>query len=799
MTYALRQMVRAPAFSVVAVLTLALGIGATTSIFSVVNAVILRPLPYDEPDRLVSVWLDLTERDGPLREWFTPADFEDFRAEPGLFEELGGWGGWGPTLTGLGDPEVLVAGVVSAGMLEGVLRAEPVLGRAFLPEEDAPGGPDVVVLSHRFWRERFASDPEVLGRAVVLDERPYTVIGVMPEGFAPPFVSDAVLWRALRIDTGQCGRGCYTLRTVARLAPGVTLDMARARASGLAVRLAEAYPDTNAQVGAALFGLQEDLVRGAARSLWVLLGAVGLVLLIACSNVANLLLARGASREGEFAVRVAMGAAGGTIVRQLLVESIVLAGLGGLLGVALAAWGTDALVSIVPGGLPGLERVTLDGSVLAFAAGVTLATGVLFGTFPAWRASRAEIYSSVRGSAGGSLRGATLRSSLVVGQVALAMVLLVGAGLTLKSFERLSRADLGFAADGVLAVDVALPAERFALVEDRRAYYDELLTRLAALPGVTSVAATDSPPLANRDGDTSFRVEGAPTPEPTRVPVSWVRRVTPGYFEILRQRLVGGREFTAVDGAEAPRVVIVNEMLARRWLGYPERPVIGSRIAFGTTGEPDWRTVVGVVEDTRHFDLRDGTRPAAYVPFEQAPRTAMTLLVRTAGDPAALAGSARAAVSGIDPRLAASGIQPLAAYVHAASARDRFVARLLAVFSMLAVLLAAGGLYGVISYGVSLRRREMGIRLVLGARRGELGRLVVGNGLALTLAGIALGAGAALALTRVLGALLFEVTATDPATFFATALTLTAVALLASWLPTRRLCDAEPVSVLRAE
>ncbi|HUF76011.1 MAG TPA: FtsX-like permease family protein, partial [Longimicrobiales bacterium] len=520
--------------------------------------------------------------------------------------------------------------------------------------------------------------------------------------------------------------------------------------------------------------------------------------LIACTNVANLLLARGTAREGEFAVRVAMGAAGGTILRQLLTESVVLSALGGLLGLGFAAWGTDALLALAPATLPGVERVGVDASVLAFAALTTLLTGVVFGTFPAWRASRADVYASVRSSTGGSVRG-RLRSGLVVGQVALAMVLLTGAGLMLESFERLNRVDLGYEAEGVLAVRMGLPASRFATGADRIAYYEELVARLDALPGVSSAGATDSPPLAGFDGDASFRIEGAPPPRPTDVPVAWIRRVTPGYFGTVRQELVQGRGFDASDAAGAPLAVVVNEMLARRYYGYPERSPVGLRIAFGSAGEPSWRTIVGVVEDTRHFAIRDGERPAAYLPFAQVTSPFMTVMLRSEGDPARLAAAARATVTEVDARLAASNVRPLTELVEQATARERFLASLLGLFSLVALVLAAGGLYGVVSYGVGLRRREMGIRLALGARRMEIRLLVVAGGLGLAAAGIALGTLGSLALTRVLEALLFEVSATDPSTFLGTAVTLGAVALLASWLPTQRLREADPVAVLRAD
>ena len=393
--YAVRTLVRSPTFTLVAVATLGLGIGANTAIFSVVDGVLLQALPFDEPGHLVTAWLDMSERDGPVREWFTSEDFADLRAEPGLFEEVGGWGGWGPTLTELGDPSVLTAAAVTEGTFEGVLRVQPFLGRGFLAEEDLPGAARSVLLSYGFWQERFGGDRSVLGRTVVLDERAYSVVGVMPRGFAPPFVPNAELWRTAQLDPSACGRGCYSIRAVARLAPGVSIEVARERASALAARLAANYPDTNTRVGVALFDLQEDLVGPTARALWVLLGAVGFVLLIACTNVANLLLSRGADREAEFAVRVALGAGRGPILRQLLTESVLLASLGGVLGLALAAWGTDALLAMAPVSLPGLSDVSVDGRVLWFTATSTLSTGVLFGFFPALRASRTNCYAGV--------------------------------------------------------------------------------------------------------------------------------------------------------------------------------------------------------------------------------------------------------------------------------------------------------------------------------------------------------------------------------------------------------------------
>jgi putative ABC transport system permease protein len=799
--YALRSLTRAPTFTVVAVLTLALGIGANTAIFSVVDGVLLRALPYDRPEELVTVWLDKSRRDGPVREWFTSQDLADYRAEPGLFEEIGGWGGYGPTLTGLGEPEVLTAATVTEGTFEGVFHARPFLGRGFLPEEDQPGAAGSVILSYSFWQERFGGDRSALGRSVVLDEQPHVVVGIMPEGFEPPFVPKAELWVPAQLDPAQCGRGCYSVRAVARLAPGVSLGVGRTRASALAARLADAYPNTNAKVGVAIFGLQEDMVRPAARALWILLGAVGFVLLIACTNVANLMLARGAARRAEFSVRVALGAGRAPIFRQLLTESATLAVLGGALGLVFAAWGTDLLLATAPVALPGFDQVGLDGRILAFTAAVTLGTGLLFGLLPAVRISRADLYAGVRSAAVGDAVGRRVRGALVVGQVAVALVLLVGAGLLMRSFQRLNTVELGFDPEGVLAVRLALPAQRFTEPAARIGYYNDLLESMESIPGVVSVGATTSIPLAGTDHDADFRIEHEPPPDPTQANVAWIRQVTRGYFRTIGLRLLEGRPFDAGDAAGAPRVVIVNASLARRYFDYPRRNPIGTRVTFGDPDAPDatWRTIVGIARDTRHFGIRDGTRPAMYFPYEQVPSTAMTLVLRTEGDPAGLSADVRSAVTSVDPTLAASSIAPLGSWVEGALETDRFVTSLLGLFAALALVLAAVGLYGVVSYGVTRRMREMGIRLALGAGGVDVRRLVVNGGLRLTLLGIALGLAGSLFLTRVLEALLYDVSVTDPVTFVAMAGVLAAIALLASWLPARRASRADPVAVLREE
>ncbi len=798
--FAFRTLVRAPSFTVVAVATLALGIGATTAIFSVLDGVLLRTLPYASPEELVTVWLDLSGRDGSDKEWFTPADLADYRADRGLFDELAGWDGWRPTLTGHGLPEVLAAAVVTHGMFPGVLGVQPFLGRSFLADEDRPGETRAVLLSHGFWQERFGADPSVLGRSLVLSEQPFTVVGVMPEGFRPPFVPGAEVWTTAQLDPSRCGRGCYTIRVIGRLAEGVSVPAARARGSAVAMGLAEVYPETNARVGVAIFELQEDGAGAAGRTLWILLGAVGFVLLIACTNVANLLLARGADRRSEFELRAALGAGRMSILRQLMTESVVLAALGGISGLGLAVWGTDALVGLAPATYPGLGRVSMDGRILLFTTVLTLGTGVVFGLFPALGASRSRVQARTRGDRLRLKLVGTLRDSLVVGQVAVALMLLVGAGLLLRSFHELRTADLGFDPQGVLTVTMSLPASRFAAGPDRTAYYGRLVDRLGALPGVISVGATSSLPLLGNDDDTDLRIEDEDASSLRAAIAIWVRRITRGYFYTVGQRLMEGRDFNDGDDLAATKVTIINESLARRYFDYPRRNPVGTRVAMGPDGPPIWRTIVGVAGDTRHFAIRDdGARPAMYVPYGQVSPTRMSIVVQTDGDPMALAEDARQAIASLDPSLAASQIARMTDLVDRTLQTDTFVTSLLTTFASLALALAAVGLYGVVSYGVTRRMREMGVRLAVGATGVEVRRIVARRGLGLAATGIGIGLVGAGVLTRVLEALVYDVSVTDPVTLMVAIGVLAVVAGLATWVPARRAGSADPASILREQ
>ncbi|MGE0161171.1 MAG: ABC transporter permease [Gemmatimonadales bacterium] len=811
-----RTLLRTPGFTLVVVATLALGIGANTAIFSVVNAVLLERLPYEEPDRLVAIWVDVSERGGPEKEWLNYPDLDALAEEQGLLEAAASWSTWRPTLLGRDPavaPEVVEGAMLSHEMLVDVLRASPAVGRFFGAGDDVPGAAGVVVLTYASWQQRFGGDAGVLGSTLTLSDLPYTVVGVASPGFRLPFAPDAEIFRAMGvIGERGCGRGCFGTRGIARLAAGVPLGLAQQRAREIGTRLEAAYPDTNTGLTFTLTDLREDLTGGSARGLWVLLGAVGLVLLIACTNVANLLLVRASAREGELAVRSALGAGRGAIVRQLITESLLLAAVGGGAGLFLGSWGTDVLLSLAPASLPRIDDVGLDGRVLLFTAGVTLATGLVFGLLPSWRASRSAVFSSIRSHGGRHAGGRHLRNGLVVAEVATALVLLVGAGLLVRSFQRLAVVDLGFdQPEDVLTFRVAVPGSRYGPAA-RVAFFDALLDRVRAIPGVESAGAVNSLPLDGINTDTGFRLEGEPPPVRGVDQAIWLRPVMPGYFETMGLETLEGRSLSPSDDAQASPVALVNESFARQYFG---GAVIGRRIAFsGDATDARWWTIVGVTRDVHHFAIRAGSaagpdptavpdEPAAYLPYGQlyvefAPAQ-MSVVARTEGDPLSLAPDIRRALSEVDPRLAASQIRPVAALVDDALARDRFVTALLSLFAATALLLAALGIYGVVSYGVNRRMREMGIRTALGAERADLGWMVVGGGLRLAGVGIVVGTVGALLATRALRGLLYDVEATDPTTFVATAAVLVGVATLASWVPTRRLRRADPVSVLRAE
>jgi predicted permease len=796
LVYALRRLRQAPGFTLVAVATLAVGIGANSAIFSVVNAVLLRPLPYPEADRLVSVASTWKGR----RTVYSPQNFLDTAAAARSFEGLAAWDPGGMTLGGAGRPKGVEGAQVSAGFFD-LLRVRPVLGRGFAADENEPGRTRVAVLGHALWRERFGADPGAVGRSVAVDGVPHVVVGVAPEGFSYP--EGRELWTPLEYDARFRGdsRGAWYLTAIGRLRPGVTVEAADREVAAIAANLARAYPDDNEGVGASVASLQAVTVQGARGALLLLLGAVGFVLLIACVNVANLLLARGAAREAEVAVRVALGAGRGRIVRQLITESLVLAVVGGGAGLLLATLTLDALLALRPAGVPRLAEVRIDGAVAAFATGLSLLTGVLFGCFPAWQAARRTTAQSLREGGRGTVgRGSRLRAGLVVGQTALAMVLLAGAGLLVRSFDQLRRVNPGFEAADALTFRLKLPENAYTEASQRAAFYDQLLARLRALPGVGAAGGITGLPLSGARYSFSFTVKGRPPVPPPQQPSMELRVATPGYFEAMGIPVVQGRAFTGGDGASAPRVVVLSETAVRRYFA-GEEP-LGQEIVTGMRGLDGQNAgglVVGVVGDVKDHGLDTEPLPEIYLPLGQAPPRTVDLLLRTRVAPRSLVPAVEDVVRAADPELPVERTRTLEEVVARSISEPRFYMLLLAAFAATALGLAALGIFGVMSYAVAQRSHEIGIRVALGARPVDVLGMVMRHALVLSVAGVAAGLLGALALSRAVASLLFELSPTDPVTLASVAALLTAVALLASYWPARRATRVDPLVALRSE
>ena len=804
--YAVRSLAKSPGFAAVAIATLALGIGANSAIFSVLNGVLFSRLPYADPDRLVRVYTADPEQPGGASPAFSPQDYDDLAAEmkrlgtkspiariasfyftPGLS---------GMNLTGGGEPERVDSANVS-GEYFGTLGVPAALGRTLLPSDDVPGRDRVIVLSDALWRHRFSADPRVVGQRVTLEGKPFTVVGVMPASFELP-AREVDVWGPISLigeDDIPHLRGLRWMEVVARLAPGATPEKATAATSAVLERLARAYPETNEKRDRAVVrSLREALVGDLRPALLVLLGAVSLVLLIACANLANLLLARTTTRRHELAVRVALGAGGGRLACQILTENVVLSLFGGGLGLAASVIGVRALVALGGADMPRLEVVRPDARVLLFTLAIALATGLISGLLPALRASRAEAREAlVEGGRGGEgRRGQGARGALVAAETALAAVLLIGAGLMIRSFERLLAVDPGFSPGRVLALSISLEDGKFPDAKQQAAYQNEIVRRIAELPGVVAAGGSKTLPLHGGGEPYDFLVEGRASTERI-LPAAGAFIVTPGYFRALGIPLVAGRDFTARDGVEAPPAVIVNRALARQL--WPDGDAVGRRIRFGEHGIE----IVGVAGDVRHTALATPPEPALYLPNSIAPRSTMKIFVRTKADPLALAGAVRRAIREVDPNQPVSDLAPMRQLVSEAVARPRFTTLLLTLFGALALALAALGTYGVVSYAVAQRTHEIGIRMALGARRGQVLGMVVGRSSALTFAGLAAGIAAAFALTRLLSGLLYGVSTTDPLAFLAAPSALAAVALLASYLPARRAAGLDPLIALRRD
>ena len=813
--FGVRVLLKRPGFTLIAVLTLALGIGATTAIFSVVHAVLLRPLPFAEAERLVYLTERNTQLDNVSLSW---PNFTDWRAQQSVFENLAVYNRDSYNLTRAdAEPERLPAAQTSAALFN-VLRVQAAVGRVFTDEEDKPGAEPVCVLSYGLWQRSFGGDAAIVGRQITLNGRGYTVVGVMPREFQYP--ARAEVWLPL----GQLYQPAWGNRNnhlglfgVARLKPGVTVSQARADLERVAANLAQAYPDTNRDERANVTPLQDIYVRDVRLALWTLLGAVGFVLLIACANVANLLLARATGRQREFAIRAALGASRRRIIRQLLIESLLLALVSGALGLLLALWGVDLILAIRPDYLPRASEIGIDGRVLLFTTVVSLLTGVGFGLAPALAASRTDLHEALKtGERAAVLGRGLLRNGLIVTEVALTLVLLIGAGLLLKSFARLQRTDAGFAYEHLLSFNVALPAQKYKDEQQRSNFLQTLLPRLRALPGVEDAAASSGLPFGYNNWQTQFIIDGRPLPPASAVPVMDATAVSADYFRAMRIPLIRGRYFTEQDnrqwidekslqgrdeGAHAVaglNAVIIDEEFARRY--WPDEDAVGKRIRFGASADSPPLTIVGIVGRVRMEGLQtDSSRVQGYLPYLQFPTRYLAIVIRSTLDPEQLIAQARREVAAVDREQPIYSVRTLAQMRATSIAPAALNLTLVGLFAALALVLAAVGLYGVMSFVVSQRTREIGIRVALGAQRRDIFKLIVGRGLLLVLAGVALGLGGAFAITRALASLLYGVSATDPLTFAAVSVLLACVALLACYVPARRATKVDPLIALRAE
>jgi len=805
--HGVRTLLRMPAFTVITVGVLALGIGANTAIFSVVDAVLLRPLAYRDSGRLVAILMD---GENPV----SVANYVDWRDQSHAFAAMGAADFWSPNLTGVDSPEH-VAGLKVTQDLFPMLGIQPTLGRLFVEGEDKDGADREVILSYRLWQRRFSGDPNVLGKPIVLDGNAYIVVGVMPPGFqfAPFWATHSELWVPNAFGARVHNRGGNSLRVFARLKDGVSLTQARVEIAGITGRLEQQYPGTNRD--AVVTPLKEKVVGQIETPLLVLLGAVAFVLLITCANVAHMLLARGAARQKEVAVRAALGARRGRIVRQFLTESLLLGGLGGAAGLALAVLATRVLIAMSPTNIPRMQTVTIDLRAALFLFSATILTSVGFGLAPALQASSINVNDTLKEGSRGNSEGISrnrLRSLLVISEFALALMLLIGAGLMIRTFAALQAVDAGFNPHNVVSMVVSVAGSREADPARRPIFYHQLIERVRSLPGVQAAGAINHLPLAGDLWGWPFIIEGRPKPRPGESPSGVYRMVTPGYFEAMRLPLIRGRDVSETDKATAPGVVIISERAAREY--WPGGDPIGKRISFDDdkTSPPTWLTIIGIAKDAKQDDWSATPFPEVYLAAfqnhdflgdsgsEVASHTSyITLVARTASDPAAVAPAMKEAAWSFDRNLAISQVVTMDGVVADANAQPRFEMLLLTIFAAVALVLAGVGIYGVIGYSASRRTHEIGVRMSLGATRGDVLLLVVRQGMWLALAGAVTGLAGALLLSRLMTKLLYGVRPTDPATFVAVATGLGFVAMLACYIPARRAMRIDPVAALRCE
>jgi predicted permease len=801
--YGFRLLLKKPSFTVAAVLTLAFGIGANTAIFTVVNAALLRPLPYREPDRLVHLFETTPQKQFGEREASYP-DYLDWKTRSQVFEDLAGYSRRSFTITGRDAPDRLIGAAVTDGFFK-VLGVEPVLGRSFQPGEDQPGAAQLAMISHGLWQRRFGGDSAIVGQSLNLNGTSYTVIGVLPPNFQFAPAGSAEVWVGLNPNPNQLSRRfMHWLNIIGRLKPGVTVSQASAGINAVGQSIAQEHPDSHTGTGVRVVSLHEQITGRVKPVLIVLLVAVCFVLLIACANVANLLLARSAARQKEIAIRTAMGASRWRLVRQLLTESILLALVGGSVALLLAQWGVDLLIARIPesqlGSMPYLQGLGLDGRVLLFAMSISLLTGIVFGLAPAFKSSKLNLQESLKegGRTSAAATRQRLRSLLVISEIALALVLLVGAGLMMKSLFRLLAVDPGFNPENLLTMRVSLPTTKYPEDGQLVAFHQQLLPRIENLPGVKNVGTVSVLPLVG--GNTSrFIVMGRPAPPPGEEMEGNIRDITPGYFHLMSIPVVRGRDFTDRDKQDTPPVVIINQTMANRL--FPGTDPVGQRLTYSSIQNPPQLEIVGVVGDEKIRGLDAEIAPVVYSPYLQDPDRTLNLVIRTTSDPNAVAAAVKSEIQSLDADLPVFDVRTIEQLIDNSPSTflRRYPAFLISVFAGVALLLAMVGIYGVISYSVSQRTHEIGVRMALGAQRSDIFKMILGQGLILTMIGIGTGLLTALVLTRFLSSLLFNVSANDPLTYIIVSLPLVCVSLLACYIPARKATRVDPMVALRYE
>ena len=795
--YGVRRLLKSPGFALVAVVALGLGIGANTAIFSLVDRVLIRPMPYADPDRLVTLWEDASYINFP-RNTPSVANFEDWKKQNQVFTDLAGSRDRAGSLTGDGPPEMVLGGAVTINLFQ-VLGVQPLLGRAFTEDDDRPGV-NVIILSYGLWQSRYGGDPGVIGRNILVNDAKTTIIGVMPPGFTLPKRKTQFLSPAQFTPQMLNNRATHLLSVIARLKSGITLARAQSDMTAIASRLAQQYPETNRQLGAVVVPLKDQIVGNTGTALLVLLAAAGCVLLIACANVANLLLAKAAAREREMAIRTAMGAARGRLIIQMMTESVMLAVAGGVLGLLLARLSMRVLAALIPTGLPGASQLSIDGRLLAFTLGIALLTGIVFGIAPALETTSLDVSEKLKegGRAGVGGKRRRFRDALVVAEVALALILLVSAGLLLQTLRNLHAIDAGFNPENILTMSTRLPSPKYADPSKRLAYFDAVVQKVRGLPGVANAGFTSNLPFTSQGYTSGFSLEGRPFAPGTSQNALY-REVTNDYLQTLRVRLLEGRLFGNDDRANSLPVVIINETFKKQF--WPNESPLGKRVQTSGDNTP-WQTIVGVVADVRERGLELDMKPAVYLPVVQLPfgwNNPHQLAIRTAMDPHAIAKAAREAIWAVDRDQPIADVRTMDDIVDLEVANHKQQTALLATFAALALVLASLGIYGVLSYAVTQRTREIGVRVALGASIGDVTRMVVGHGIALTVLGIAIGTGAALAVTRSMTKLLVGVKAADPAIYVTVAALLSMVALVACYVPAARAARVDPTIALREE